>query len=111
MKAIQLPAYLKGFSSLTDGGAGIRFATNELSAEDFAALKLYQNQFGYLLFKANEFSASDIPHDQADENTKRPSQRLRAVLFLQAKQKGLDFDSYYKNRMEKIIEQEKLELE
>lgn len=112
-QTIQLPAYLSGFSSLKDGGASIRFATNELSAEDFGLLSEYRNDFGYLLFKGNEFTASDIPATQAEDTQKTPSKRLRSVLFLLWKQTGSNgnFEDYYRTQVEKFIDHVKSKLD
>ena len=60
----QLTGYLTGFSSLKDGGASIRFATQELSPDDFATLHKAQNAFGWLVFKENEVTLQDIPDDR-----------------------------------------------
>lgn len=47
---IKLNAYLTGFSSRADGSASIRFATDELDAQDFAQLKELLNEYGELTF-------------------------------------------------------------
>ena len=112
---IKLPAYFTGFSSKSDGSAGLRFSTQEITAEDFAELKRDLNEFGYLLFKANEgIGVDDIPEEDAvEDKDKTPSKRLRASLFVLWKQdvgKG-DFESYYRQCMEKFIEQVKTKLE
>lgn len=102
---LTVPAYLTGFSSLKDGGASIRFSTQELSAEDFAQLSQAQNDFGYLAFKPNQVKQSDMPVEDALDTTKKPSQRLRAVLFVLWQQRGSqgDFEVYYREQMEKLI--------
>ena len=106
MKPIQLPAILSGFSSKSDGGASLRFATNELTADDFKALKDYHNQFGYVLFSPNPFNESDIPKESAENKDKTPSKRIRAVLFILWKQRGSngDFEVFYRSQTEKYIE-------
>lgn len=102
---IKLPAIMTGFASHADGGAGIRFTTNELAGEDYVALASEKGKFGWLIFKENDVQDEDIPNEQAEE-AKTPSQRLRAVLFVLWTQEGKkgNFEDYYRNRMEKLIE-------
>lgn len=109
---IKLPAYLTGFSSKADGSAGIRFSTQELTADDFGLLKGDLNKFGWLIFKEGEIQDEDIPEDDAEE-AKTPSQRVRAILFVEWKQKGkqADFNSYYRLRMDAICERLKSQLD
>jgi hypothetical protein len=104
---IQLPAILSGFSSTSDGGASLRFHTNELQASDFAILKDFQGKFGFVCFKENEFAISDMPTEQAEDRTKTPSKRLRASLFVLYEQEGEpggDFEAYYRGKVEKLID-------
>lgn len=111
---IKLPAYLTGFSSRSDGSAGLRFATQELNEQEFGELKRNLNQFGYLLFKESTIQDEDIPKDNIiDDKDKTPSKRLRAILFVLWKQKGdnSDFELYYRNQVEKIIEHIKSKLD
>lgn len=112
-KPIQIGAILTGFATKVDGGASVRFVTNELSDEDVLELKRRQGQFGFLMFKANEFSPEDIPAEQAEDKSKTPSKRLRAVLFILWKQLGSkgDFDAYYKTQVDKLIEHIKAKLD
>jgi len=110
---IKLPAYLTGFSSRSDGSAGIRFATQELSLEEFGQLKNSLNEFGYLLFKPSLIQGEDIPTENVEDKSKTPSKRLRAVLFILYKQKGIkkDFEIYYRQQVDKIIEYVKTKLD
>lgn len=113
---IRLPAYLTGFSSKADGSAALRFATQEVTAEQFALFKESLNSFGWLLFRPNEKAPVDeeIPHEDAEgTEQKRPSQRLRAVLYLIWKKQGGegDFDVWYRKQMEIIIEKLKTRLD
>lgn len=110
---IQIPAILTGFSTRVDGGASIRFATNELSDTDVLELKRHQGKFGYVLFKENEFSAQDIPKEDAEDKDKTPSKRLRASLYVLHQQLGSPkpFDQFYKEQMDVIIERIKAHLD
>lgn len=112
-KIFQVPAILTGFSTSKDGGASVRFSTNELSDEDFLIMKQFQGQFGWLLFQENPFSESDIPKESAEDKTKTPSKRLRASLFVLWNQTGAtgDFEVFYREKMEKIIDHVKSKLD
>ncbi len=107
---IQVPAIFTGFSSRADGGASLRFATNELNDVDFSQLKKFHNSFGYVLFAPNEFKAEEIPNTDATDESKSPSQRLRATLFVFWKSKPApkpDFNTFYRQQIEKIIDRVK----
>ena len=102
----QVPAILTSFSTKADNGASLRFSTNELTDEDFLTLKKAHQQFGWLLFRENPFQPSDVPLEAAEDITKTPSKRLRATLFVLWQQTGSqgDFEVFYRDRMEKIID-------
>lgn len=110
---IKLQAYLTGFGSRTDGSARISLTTQELSSDEFGSLKDSLNKFGYFLFKENEISSADIPTEQAEDKNKTPSKRLRSVIFIEWKQKGEvgDFETYYRQEVEKIIIHKKNKLD
>ena len=110
---IKLPAYFLGFNSKSDGSAGLRFASQEITSEDFAELKRNLNNFGWLLFQENTLSVSDLPKEPAEEDKdKSPSKRLRAVLFLNwKKKKEGDFETYYRKMIEVFIDKVKEKLE
>ena len=109
----QVPAILTSFSTRADGGASVRFVTNEISDAEFLILKKSHNQFGYLLFKENPFQPSDIPTEVAEDASKTSSKRLRATLYVLWQQKGSqsDFEAYYRTQMEKIITHVKTKLD
>lgn len=105
-KKFQVPAILESFSTRKDRGASIRFSANELSDEDFLILKQFQGNFGFLLFKENEYSLQDIPREDAPDISKSPAKRLRAALFVLHMQRGgtkENFEPFYLEQMEKVI--------
>ncbi len=113
MKPLQIPAILTGFATKVDGGASVRFSTNELSDTDVLELKRRQGAFGFLLFKENAFSSSEIPMEQAEDKTKTPSKRLRATLFVlwtQTGKKG-SFETFYSSQVETLIDKIKAQLD
>lgn len=112
-KIFQVPAVLEGTNPLKDGGMSLRFHTQELSSEEkLEIIKLFQT-FGFILFRANRFTDSDVPKDDASDRQKTPSQRFRAVVFVMWKQKGSegDFEQFYNRKMEYIISEYKKRLE
>lgn len=110
---LKLPSYLTRFSSRSDGSAGISFTTQELSNEDFGLLKENLNKFGWLIFKEGDIQAEDIPVENPEDKDKTPSKRLRSTLFVLWKHTGSsgDFEVYYRNQVEKIIEHIKSKLD
>lgn len=106
--AFKLPAYFTGFSSKSDGSAGLRFATQELQAEDFAELKRNHNAFGWLIFSENK--DEDIPDENAVEEGLTPSEILRKRMFVYWKKRvgEGDFDLWRKQQLE-ILGQRYLE--
>lgn len=105
-KTFQAPAILSSISYTKDGGVRLGFVTNELPSSEKLIIAEFFQKFGFLLFKSNEFNISDVPTEEAEDTTKTPSKRLRAVLFLLWKQTGEkgDFESYYRTQIEKVIE-------
>lgn len=108
MKTILLPAILTRASSMHDGGLSLGFHTNELTAEEKTTVFEFLGKFGWLAFKENEWKAEELPVTDAEgRDIKTPSQRLRAVIYLVGKQKGVSAakaDDYYRNIMEKLID-------
>ena len=110
---IKLPTCLLGFASKKDGSASIRFSTREISSDQYAELQRHLGAYGHLLFAETDVAENDIPDDIPDDNQKKPSQRLRAVLFILWKQQGAegDFNAWYRAQMEKLIDHYKTKLQ
>jgi len=103
---MKIPAYLTGYSSRSDNSVGIRFATQEVMPEEVSELQKLNGAFGWLLFQENSFTDKDLPKEQAEDKNKTPSKRLRSVLYIFWQQQGSkgDFEVFYRDRMEKLIE-------
>lgn len=110
---LKFPSYFTGFRSKSDGSASLTFSTQELTAEDFSALKTHHNAFGWLVFNEGDISLKDIPSEVIAEEGISASERLRRVMFVFWKQKVNegDFDLWRKQRIEKIIDQYKEKLD
>lgn len=109
---LKIPATFDRYSSRSDGSMGVSFSTQEASASDLAMIHAHVRQFGWLLFDENEIQSEDIPKEGADEE-KSPSKRLRSVLFVLWKQEGEkgDFEIFYRDRMNKLIDWTKSKLD
>lgn len=105
MNAIKLPAVLDNFTERKDGSSRITFDSRELTEEEVLILRRFRNEEGWLIFSKNEIDKEDIPDKDAEVDTKTPSQRLRAVLFVRWKNLGEPdtFKKYYDSVMEKFI--------
>jgi hypothetical protein len=112
--AIQISVTLDSANRRKDRSVSIRFSsTLELGTADFAELDRLTPSTGWLLFSQNEFDEGDIPADDAPDDGKRPSQRLRAVLFIWWRQntdQSEPFQRFYERWMEKRINSIKEEL-
>jgi hypothetical protein len=104
-------AILESYRSLKDRTLKLVFETNEPTPEQFLGIGQTVQQHGYLAFKTSPFKeAEKRAIEEADEleedNNKTPSKRLRSVLYVafSADNKGYqNFDSYYRGRMEEMI--------
>jgi len=96
-------------------GLKITIHTNELSPEQMTAiLSLYEKQ-GWFVFKETSIKneeIKDLPDIKIETGEKPPSQRMRAVLFRiwENDKRGKTFEQYYREQMERIIEQLKSKL-
>lgn len=100
---LKVPATFDGYSSRADGSMGLRFSTQEATANDLAMVHAHVRLFGQLLFSENEIQAEDVPEGVDEE--KSPSKRLRATIFVLWKQEGEkgEFETFYREKMEKLI--------
>jgi len=110
MKGFTLAGHICGINSLKDKSVKITFETQELSPEKAGLVFTLIDKVACIYISSTEISQKEI--DQVDKinpefSGKTPSQRLRNVffkLFEQDKEGFNDFDSYYKNKMEKVID-------
>lgn len=111
--AIQVPVTFEAANRLKDRSVSLRFQTTlEVNNADFAAMDLAVGNAGWVAFKPNEVSLSDIPKELAPEDGfKSPSKRLRNTLYRiweQQTDQSEDFDrEYYPRIMNQIIDKYK----
>jgi hypothetical protein len=115
---LRLPAIFAGIRSRKDRSYTLNFETRELGGEDGAALlALQQTECWFIVAPSQDVAdRAEVPDYRADAGAgqKTPSQRLRAVLFVYYKQLGEpggDFDNFYRQKLEWLIDQYKATLE
>jgi hypothetical protein len=113
---IQMPVTWDGATRRKDKSVSLRFSTvAEVSNQDFAEMDRQMNSAGWLLFKPNEsVDIAEVPSEDArSDMQKRPSQRLRGVIYRIWEASGAsgDFEVFYRAYMEKVIDREKENLE
>lgn len=108
MKII-LPSQINPPRLRKDGSASVVFDTRELTSEEIFTIMSLRHSEGWLTFSPNPDDV-EIPEEKAELDEKSPSERLKAVLYVWFKQEtasgkftGL-FETFRKEKMEKIIE-------
>lgn len=106
---ITLPAIINPPRIRKDGSCAISFDSRELNAEEIFTILQMRHSEGWLVFSENQ-NEIVIPEEQAEIDEKSASERLRNVLYVWYKQEteagryvGL-FETFRKERMEKLIE-------
>jgi hypothetical protein len=108
MRAIKHKGNIGSIAAKVDGSVGYRVNTPELSNEEKSALFDLQNKnIEILISPFDQDALLDVVEVKKEMDTKTPSQRLRAVLFILWKQnnEGQEiFDVYYEMKINKYIE-------
>jgi hypothetical protein len=117
MSKIVLGAVVEGISTRSDGSFKIVVGTQEIDRSQVADLFALTNRFCKVLITDRNISPIE---EQLVENerihggkkAKTPAQRLRSVMFRIHEQQGLsqEFDQFYGNEMERLIDQYKQSL-
>lgn len=112
-KAISTEAIFTRFSSRVDGSMGFSGCTPELADTQKVAFMSLHGKNVILVVQPMDGPPDEIVVVKTEIEQRTCSERLRAVLFIQAKQLGCenDFDRFYRTRMSEIIEAEKAKLE
>lgn len=105
---LQVQAQMVKGSSMSHRSLRLQFDTNEnLTDEQMGKIMAWQDKLGWLSFSVLAIKPENLlnlPEPKSDES-KSPSQRLRAVLFILWEQKGKegDFETFYRAKMESVI--------
>lgn len=116
MNGTLITAQIGTIRTLVDGSVSMTFVTPELSPGKVGEFFALRNKVAYLYVSANQIENSEKKMvDALDPElpTKTPGQRLRAVLYRLWEQDAegyKDSDSYYRAKMESIINGLKAEL-
>lgn len=112
---LQLPVLIAGLQTKVDGSIKITLETRELPASSAAELFGLRNAEAWAVLAPNQIKDISLPDEKADPaiGQKTPSRRLRAVIYRLWEQQGAgtDFESYYRVKMEQLIDQFKGKLE
>lgn len=113
MKAVEIKHCQAGsVISRPDGSVKLSYSTPELRPSEAGALLQLHGKNVCLSIVPEDVEVEEVVRVETERDTKTPSQRIRAILFLLWKQEGQPgtFDSYYSTRTEKIIEHLKSKL-
>lgn len=115
---ILLPAILQTYRPRADKSFTLGFVTNEITPEQLLVINQLHNQHVYLMIKDSEIDTAErdmIDNVQPDfDNVKSLSHRLRNVLYVEFMQDPgafIDFQAFYKYKMERAIDSVKSRLE
>lgn len=104
---VQLYGILQEVKTMADRTYKVVFRTNEIPSEEAGVLMGLTHDEGWCLFASAPLKEEDIPEGKPEfPDQKSPSQRLRNVIYIYWKESGEpgDFDTFYKQKMESVIE-------
>lgn len=117
MKTVQCSAQIDKISSRKDRTLSVLLNTQEMSPEETAQLFDFQGLQIWVAFAETAMTYNDITVPDvmiSHDDTKSPSERLRAVMYIYYKQNeskiNKPFDTYYREIMEKYIDSIKSKL-
>ena len=110
-KLFQLSAMVTGVKTTPDQSLEVKIHTNDVATfekDQLAELMSAIDKQYWIAFAEQPLRADDIDTkaERVEKGEKSPSQRLRAVLYVYWEQKGGDgdFESFYRSKMEGLIE-------
>ena len=113
MKTIKTNIIITGIRARVDGSLGLSLSTPELTPEAKVSFMELQNISCDCLIKPLDEPNIDLVEVKSEVNTKTQAQRIRSVLYLWWESLGKqgDFETFYKQKTENIIEQIKQKLD
>ena len=112
MKTINTPLIITSFRAKVDGSLGLSAVTPELSNEEKVEFMNLQNLNVTAFFEPLDQRTKDVKEIKGEFDTKKPSQRLRNVIYVYFEQKGAkgDFEDFYLRQMNNLIDRVKEKL-
>lgn len=116
-QAITLDALFTGFRTRADRSLGFTGCTPELQDSEAVALMGIRQRNVKLLIQPTDGAPEGLVEVKSEFDQKRPSERLRAVLFVRHKQLTLQhkiaipFEAYYLDSLNRMIQDVKDQLE
>jgi hypothetical protein len=112
---LKVPSAISKITTMSDGGLRLYIDTAELAPQDKSELMGMYNKSGWFVFSDTGIMEADVPTEQVEfKNDRTPGQRLRGVIFRLWEQSSSttrgDFETFYKIRIEKLIDQIKEKL-
>lgn len=106
------PGQISKVTTLADGTVRIQFDSQELNSQGMSSLFQLFNQYGSMIFALPETPIEEIGKVEipqvipAKKSKKSKSVQLRETMWLFWKQSGSsgDFDDYYNNQMDRLID-------
>lgn len=114
MKAIDFKhCQISTVTSRIDGSIKFGVITSELSLEHRATLLAMHGKNVRVMLEPLDVCVTGMDEVTSEAEPKKPSARLRAVIYIAFEQAGKPgtFDEFYRSKMEKIIEHIKGKLE
>jgi hypothetical protein len=111
-KAIVIPAQIEGISTRADRTLKITISTQEMPPSEAGRLFALNQKMSYIAIKEESFQQSEVDMVEGlavnpdDTKQRTPSQRLRAILYVSWKESDEghpSFDSFYAQKIERII--------
>jgi len=109
-KIFKAPALIPdhGLKTTADKGIRVIVETQEIPPQQKLALFELAGKFGWFVFAETEPDRIEIPDEKPEfKGQKSQAQRLRACLYKLWEKKGklMDFELFYRTKMDGIIEQ------
>lgn len=107
---LQVAGEISKVETMRGGALRLKLDTQEnISPEVRTKVIAMTEKLGWFTFSIRRIQPEDIlslPELKKEEDTKTPAQRIRSVLYLLWKKEGEngDFDAFYANHMEKLID-------
>lgn len=112
-KAISMEAQMTSVATRSDGSLALRFAGPEMSPSEKTTVFEIQGKNVKLLIQPMDGEPDELVDVKTEFNTKTPSMRLRASLFVAYTQAGSpgEWEDFYRHKMEGIINEVKRHLQ